>query len=203
MRDETYGFNEGEWSSTDHISGIVETLSRSDGLNDPQDGRLVETRTVSSAAGGLVSSTVVESSRIGIGVNAVLRQTYWCETSPRRSIWRRAEYWDDAAHSPRHGKVRLLYGNSLSWSYHDYDENGFETLLVEQRNGSPRPQSFPTAVGSGLSDAGCLTDAYVTVRSWRRCGLDRAHVAPLHACDARWYASDQARDMACRRANLG
>ena len=170
MRDETYGFSDGEWSSTDHISGVVETLSRSDGLNDPQDGRLVETRTVSSAAGGLVSSTVAESSRIGIGVNAVLRQTYWCETSARRSIWRRAEYWDDAAHSPRHGKDRLLYGNCLSWSYHDYDENGFETLLVEQRNGSPRPQTFPTVAGSGLSgalsDASGLTDAYVTVRSY-------------------------------------
>ena len=166
MRDETYSCNEGEWSSTDHASGIVETLSRFDGLNDPQDGRLVETRTVSGVAGGFISSTVAESSRIGIGVNAVLRQTYWCETSARRSGWRRAEYWDDAAHSARHGKVRLLYGNSLSWSYHDYDENGFETLLIEQRNGSPLPQSFPTIADNGLSGEGGLTDAWVTVRSY-------------------------------------
>ena len=166
MRDETYAFSEGVWSSTDHISGIVETLSRSDGLNDPQDGRLVETRTVSNVAGGLISSTVIESSRIGIGVNAVLRQTYWCETSARRSIWRCAEYWDDAAHSARHGKVRLLYGNGLSWSYHDYDENGFETLLVEQRNGSSRPQAFPTVADNALSGVCGLTDAWATVRSY-------------------------------------
>ena len=188
MRDESYGFNEGEWSSTDHISGVVETLSRSDGLNDPQDGRLVETRTVSSVAGGLVSSTVAESSRIGIGVNAVLRQTYWCETSARRSIWRRAEYWDDAAHSPRHGKVRLLYGNSLSWSYHDYDENGFETLLVEQRNGSPRPQAFPTVSGNGLSEAGGLGDALATVRSYEPFDGDDGEVedAGKPRCETRY-----------------
>ena len=188
MRDETYAFGEGVWSSTDHISGIVESLSRSDGLNDPQDGRLVETRTVSSATGGLVSSTVVESSRIGIGVNAVLRQTYWCETSVRRSIWRRAEYWDDAAHSARHGNVRLLYGNSLSWSYHDYDENGFETLLVEQRNGSPRPQAFPTVAGSDLSGAGELTDAYVTVRSYEPFGGDDGEIedAGKPRCETRY-----------------
>ncbi len=198
MRDETYGFNEGEWSSTDHISGVVETLSRSDGLNDPQDGRLVETRTVSSVAGGLVSSTVVESSRIGIGVNAVLRQTYWCETSQRRSIWRRAEYWDDAAHSPRHGKVRLLYGNSLSWSYHDYDENGFETLLVEQRNGSPRLQTFPTVAGSGLSGAGELTDAYVTVRSYEPFAGDDGEIedAGKPRCETRYVGT-----MVCQRSS--
>ena len=188
MRDETYAFSEGVWSSTDHISGIVESLSRSDGLNDPHDGRLVETRTVSSATGGLVSSTVVESSRIGIGVNAVLRQTYWCETSARRSIWRRAEYWDDAAHSARHGKVRLLYGNSLSWSYHDYDENGFETLLVEQRNGSPRPQAFPTVSGNGLSEAGGLGDALATVRSYEPFDGDDGEVedAGKPRCETRY-----------------
>ena len=166
MRDETYACIEGEWSSTDNIAGIVETLSRSDGLNDPQDGYLVETRTVSNVAGDLVSSTVTESSRIGIGVNAVLRQTYCSETSARRSTWRRAEYWDDAAHSARHGKVRFLCGSSLSWSYHDYDENGFETLLVEQRNGSSWPQSFPTVADGGLSGTDGIADAWATVRSY-------------------------------------
>ena len=165
MKDETYVYEDGEWSLTDNISGVVETLSRSDGLNDPEDGRLVETRTVSDGV-DVVSTTVTESSRVGIGVNAVLRQTHWQESSRHSYRWRRAEYWDDAAHSARHGKVRLLYGNSLSWSYHDYDENGFETVLVEQRNGSPRPQAFPTVVDGGLSDAGGLADAWVMVRSY-------------------------------------
>lgn len=163
MRDETYACDDGEWTSTDNITGVRESVSRVGGLGDSEGGRITETRTTQDAEGNVVCLAVTESERIGIGVNAVLRQTYRSESTGFATRWRRAEYWDDAAHRARHGKVRLLYGNSIAWSYHDYDENGFETLRVEQRNGSPRPQAFPRLVAGELIGTEGIADAWITV----------------------------------------
>ena len=164
MSDETYACDEdGVWSRTDNIRGIVETLERVDLLNDPADGKLYETRTTFDADGNQLDSVYTESSRIGVFGNAVLRETYWAEDTGSQVRWRAATYWNDAAHKDRHGQLRLLTGNCVAWTYHDYDVRGFETLRVEQRNGSSVPTVFPEVVAGDLYWTSALADAFVTV----------------------------------------
>lgn len=166
MRDATYSCDGGMWTELDNISGVRETVSRVDALNTPGVGRLTETRTQLDPCSNLVSSTVTEYSLVGIGANAVLRQTHWTQDTGSTTLWRSATYWDDAAHRGRHGKPRLVWGNSLAWNYHDYDDNGFETLLVEQRNGSSVPQAFPWVDGGVLHGTAGLSNAWVTVSDY-------------------------------------
>ena len=166
MRDATYSCEGETWTELDNVSGVRETVSRVDALNTPGVGRLTETRTQLDPSSNLVSSTVTEYSLVGIGANAVLRQTHWTQDTGSATLWRSATYWDDAAHRGRHGKPRLVYGNSLAWNYRDYDGNGFETLRVEQRNGSPVPESFPSVDDGALGETGGLSDAWVTVSDY-------------------------------------
>ena len=164
MSDETYACDEdGVWSKADNIAGIVETLERVALLNDPTDGKLYETRTTFDADGNRLDSVYTESSRIGAFGNAVLRETYWEQDTGSQVRWRAAEYWNDVAHKDRHGQVRLLTGNCVAWTYHDYDVRGFETLRVEQRNGSSVPTAFPEVIAGDLYWTSALADAFVTV----------------------------------------
>ena len=162
--DETYVYDEGVWAKTDNITGIREVLERTDGLNDPADGQVRETRTKFDRDGNQLDRTYVESSRIGVFSSAVIRETYWENDSGDNVRWRRATYWDDPQHHDRHGQVKLLWGNCVNWEYHDWTDGGFERLRVEQRNGSALPTVFPSVAGNGLlQNVGGLADATVTV----------------------------------------
>ncbi|MGN0855300.1 MAG: lipid II-degrading bacteriocin [Kiritimatiellia bacterium] len=176
MNDETFICADGIWSVVDNISGLMECLERTDGLNDPADGCLRETRTKYDAQGIQLDRTTVESVRIGDGENAVLRETYWEQDTGYNLRWRAADYWDDSAHGGRHGRVRMTWGNCTDWCYHDYDENGFETLTLTQRNGSDFPWTHPYVTGDG-SIAGLegVTDAMMTVCGYEPFGTDSRH----------------------------
>ena len=164
MSDETFVYDEGIWSKTDNITGIREVLERTDRLNDPTDGQVRETRTKFDRDGNRLDRTYVESSRIGAFASAVIRETYWENDSGDNVRWRRATYWDDPQHHDRHGQVKLLWGNCVSWEYHDWTSGGFERLRVEQRNGSALPTVFPSVAGNGLlQNIVGLADATVTV----------------------------------------
>ena len=164
MSDLTYACDEdGVWTKTDNVSGVSETLDRVDRLNDPSDGGLYETRTTRGPDGEFLDRVYTRSSRIGSFGNAVLRETYWEQYTGNQYRWRAADYWNDAAHADRHGQLRLLTGNCIAWEYHDYDVRGFETLRVEQRNGSSVPTEFPMVVAGDLFWTGGLADAFVTV----------------------------------------
>ena len=162
MEDKTFVCDGGEWTATDNISGVCETLRREDGLNDPDDGVFREWRSSYDADGYEVRGTYVESRRFGECDGAVLRQTH-CEVRTGWStVWRDADYWDDQAHRARHGALRLLVGDDVGWEYHDWDADGRETLRVEQRNGSDAPEEFPTFVSNRLAGVEGLADAYLT-----------------------------------------
>ena len=164
MSDETYACDgTGVWSKADNITGVVETLERFNLINDPSDGKLYEIRTTRDADGNQLDRVYTESSRVGSFGNAVLRETYWQQDTGSQYKWRAAEYWNDATHTDRHGQLRLLTGNCLAWEYHDYDTRGFETLRVEQRNGSAVPTAFPEVIAGDLYGASGLADAFVTV----------------------------------------
>ena len=162
MEDKTFVCDGGEWTATDNISGVCETLRREDGLNDPDDGVFREWRSSYDADGYEVRGTYVESRRFGECDGAVLRQTH-CEVRTGWStVCRDADYWDDQAHRARHGALRLLVGDDVGWEYHDWDDDGRETLRVEQRNGSDAPEEFPTFVSNRLAGVEGLADAYLT-----------------------------------------
>lgn len=176
MNDETFVCADGCWSVTDNLSGLVECLACDNGLNDGGDGRLRETRAKFDAQGRQLDRTTVESSRIGDGDNAVLRETYWERDSGRCLRWRAGEYWDDPAHGGRHGRVRMTWGNCVDWQYHDYDENGFETLRLTQRNGSDLPWTRPHVEGDGsVSGLEGVEDAKLTVYGYEPFGNDSRH----------------------------
>ena len=176
MNDETFVCSDGIWSVVDNISGLMERLERTDGLNDPDVGCLRETRTKYDAQGIQLDRTTVESARIGDGENSVLRETYWEQDTGYNLRWRTADYWDDPAHGGRHGRVRMTWGNCTDWCYHDYDGNGFETLTLTQRNGSDLPWSHPSVTGDG-SVVGLegVSDAMMTVFGYEPFGTDSRH----------------------------
>ena len=189
MSDATYACDEdGVWSKTDNVTGIVETLERVDLVNDPTDGKLYETRTKCDADGNQLDRVYTESSRIGSFGNAVLRETYWEQDTGSQVKWRAATYWNDVAHRDRHGQLKLLTGNSVAWEYHDYDVRGFETLRVEQRNGSAVPTAFPEVVAGDLYWANGLADAIVTVYDYTPFAGDSRHrdEADLPRCETRY-----------------
>lgn len=166
MRDVSYACEEGVWSETDNVTGVREVLSRLDGLSGAADGVLREWRSKYAADDSWLGTVYTESRRVGIGANAVLRETYWQEDAGAGLQWRAASYWDDAAHGARHGRVRLVRGNTTDWVYRDYDADGFEVLRVEQRDGSPVPGSFPFLADGELAGVEGLTNAWLTVADY-------------------------------------
>ena len=163
MSDVTFVHNDGVWSKTDNVTGVTEVMEKVDLLNDPSRGKMFETRTKYDADGNQLDRTYVESSLVGLFSKAVLRETYWEQDTGSAVNWREASYWDDPANVGRHGQLRLLTGNCIGWEYHDYTPEGFETLRVEQRNGSPVPSSFPEVYAGDLYWTRGLDDAIVTV----------------------------------------
>ena len=173
MSDETYACADGDWTRADNVSGAETRLESSGDLGAGGTGW--ETRTTTDAAGNVLASVTVERSRIGACDNAVLRETYRSESTGADRKWSRADWWNDPAHSARHGRLRLLTGNARAWEYRDYDELGHETLSVSQRNGSAVPASFPSVVSNGLAGADGLADAFVTVRGFAPLPGDSGH----------------------------
>ena len=170
MVDETFVYASGDWSKTDNVSGLREVLHRVNDING--SGQITETRTKYDADNNQLDQTVSVSTRIGRYDNAVIRETYFEQDTGYNTKWRRATYWDDPSHAGRHGQLKLLTGNSTAWEYHDWDQNGLETLRVEQRNGSDVPSSFPALSWSGLTGLEGLADATVTVFGYTPVGND-------------------------------
>ena len=147
MSDETYSHESGDWSKRDNVSGLKETLHKSNDVNG--SGTVTEIRTKYDADDNQLDRTESVSTRIGDYDNAVMRETYFEQDTGYNVRWRRASYWDDPAHAARHGQLKLLYGNSTPWEFHDWNGSGFETVRIEQLNGSS--ESY---VGDGDLSAG-------------------------------------------------
>ena len=175
MSDVTFVHDDGVWSKADNVTGVTEVMERVDLLNDPSVGKIRETRTKYDADGNQLDRTYVESSLVGLFSKAVLRETYWEQDTGSAVNWREASYWDDPANVGRHGQLRLLTGNCTGWEYHDYTPGGFETLRVEQCNGSPVPSFFPEVIAGDLYWTGGLDDATVTVLDYTPFEGDDGH----------------------------
>ena len=175
MSDETYTYADGDWTRFDNIAGVGTQLTTWNDFADYGDGVKSETRTTTDAAGNILSSVTVQKSRIGECDNAVIRETYREESTGLGWKWSQSDYWNDPAHSGRHGQPRLVWGNARAWKYMDYDENGHETLLVEQRGSAPIPSASPYVVSNELYNASVLADAFVTVRDFTPLPGDSGH----------------------------
>ncbi len=175
MSDETYTYAEGDWMRFDNIAGVGTQLTTYNDFADSGDGMKSETRTTTDAAGNVLSSVTIQKSRIGECDNAVIRETYREESTGLGWKWSSADYWNDPAHAGRHGRPRLVQGNARAWVYTDYDENGHETLRVEQRGNAPVPSGFPYVVSNQLHNASSLVDAFVTVRDFAPLAGDSRH----------------------------
>ena len=175
MSDETYTYAEGDWTQFDNIAGVGTQLTTCDDFADYGDGVKGETRTTTDAAGNVLSSVTTEQSRVGECDNAVIRETYRYESTGRGGRWSQADYWNDPAHSGRHGQPRLVWGNARAWVYTDFDGLGHETLRVEQRGDAVVPSDFPYVVSNVLYNASGLADAFVTVRDFTPLSGDSGH----------------------------
>ena len=165
LQDLTYEVEDGVWSETDNIVSGRTDLSKTGDFNDVHDPRVTETRTRYDASGSVIGVVTVESSRIGEGESAVVRETGFEEWDGYLLRSRTCSYWTDGC-GGRHGKPKLMVANDHPWEYHDWDEYGREILRVEQRNGSPAPTTFPTVSSNALYDVAGLVDAFVTVYSY-------------------------------------
>ena len=174
MSDETFTYSGGDWTRFDNVAGVGTTLTTSGDYSVWGDNAVTETRTTYDASGTL-STVVTEKSRVGECDNAVLRETYREEHSGWNVKWTSADYWNDPQHSGRHGQPRLVCGNARAWVYTDYDENGHETLRVEQRGNTSVPETFPYVVSNELYNASSLADAFVTVRDFTPLSGDARH----------------------------
>ena len=175
MSDETYTYADGDWARFDNIAGVGTELTTYNDFAAYGDGVKGETRTTTDAAGNVLSSVTTEQCRIGECDNAVLRETYRSESTGWGWKWSQADYWNDPAHSGRHGQPRLVWGNARAWIYTDYDENGHETLRIEQRGSAPVPSAFPFVVSNQLCNASALADAFVAVRDFTPPSGDSGH----------------------------
>ena len=161
------------WSATDNISGIREEVEKSDCVNE--GGSFSEVRAKYGADGGWLGEVETLSQVVGEGECAVLREVYRREDNGFGVAERTADYWRDTEHPARNGSLRLLQGDDIPWEYHEWDKDGFETLRVEQRNGSPAPTDFPRASSNGIENASSVQDAFLTVFSYDPLEGDDAH----------------------------
>ena len=172
-----YDYDEDEekwsWRETDNISGLSERLTVDDRLN--VDGSRTETRVWTDAEGVEQGRTVVRSEIVGECAASALCETFYYEWDGENETVRTADYWRDTGHPARNGKIRLMTASDHPWSYHEWNENGYETLRVEQRNGSDVPAEFPSATSNGLVNASGLADAFVTAYDYTPLAGDDAH----------------------------
>ena len=173
MSDETFTYSNGDWTRFDNIAGVGTELVVDDGLG--YGGVKCETRTTTDAEGNVLACVTTEKSRIGECDNAVIRETCRSESTGRETVQTYADYWNDPAHSGRHGQPRLVWGNARAWVYTDYDDKGHETLRVEQRGNAAMPSDFPYVVSNVVFNAGSLSDAFVTVRGYSPLSGDSCH----------------------------
>ena len=179
MQDWTYEYvyNEDsgkwDWQATDNIAGVREELEKTDALN--ADGSVSETRTKYDLDGNWLGTVETRSEIVGERECAVLREVYRCEYTANNTAARYADYWRDTAHPARNGRLRLLRADDAPWEYHEWNEDGFEVLRVEQRNGSAVPSDFPLATSNGFENASCLADAFLTTFSYTPLEGDDAH----------------------------
>ena len=176
MSDETFVCVDGEWTRSDNIAGVSTQLETYGEMTWRYGGPQYETRTTRDPQGRVLAEITSAYSRIGECDNAVLRETFHSEATGRDHVWRAADYWDDPAHSARHGQPRIVWSNASAWTYTDFDENGRETLRVEQRGNADVPWDLPRMDAGGVSAiASRLSDAFVTVRDYTPLSGDSGH----------------------------
>ena len=177
MSDETfaYDYDCGDWTRFDNVAQVGTRQYSSDDFADYGDGTKIETRTTTDASGNTLGHVTTEQTRIGECDNAVMRETYREELTGNGWKWSRADYWNDPQNHSRHGKPRLVQGNARAWTYTDYDEDGRETLRVEQRGDASVPSEFPHVVSNELLNASVLDNAFVTVKDYEPPAGDSSH----------------------------
>ena len=138
MSDDTYVYNDGDWTKFDNISQTSEELVATGDVN--ADGWKREERVLRDANSTLLSHTITESERLGSFANAVLRETYRAERSWGDN-WNEsfASYYTDNDNPKRNGNVRLVWGNARAWRFSAYDAEGRTTLTLDQYDGSGCP----------------------------------------------------------------
>ena len=176
MSDETFTYQDGDWIRFDNIAGVGTRLYVYDDFADYGDGVKREIRETTDANGAWISRITTDSARVGECENAVMREILREEWTGRNTVSSYADYWNDPSHFARHGKPRLVWGNSRAWVYMDYDEKGHETLRVEQRGESEMPwENFPYVVSNVLHNASTLENAFVTVKDYAPFEGDACH----------------------------
>ncbi|MBR6586243.1 MAG: hypothetical protein IKK82_02370, partial [Kiritimatiellae bacterium] len=175
MSDETYTYRFGDWVKFDNIAQIETELNISDDFTEYGDGVKRETRTTRDASGNILQSVTTWQTRIGDFDNAVMREIRREESTGRDWKCTEADYWNDPSHSGRHGQLRLVSGNARAWVYTDFDEQGHETLRIEQRGNAETPADFPYVVSNVLYNASALENAFVTVKDYAPFTLDDCH----------------------------
>jgi len=175
MSDETFTYQDGDWTRFDNIAGIGTQLYIEDDFYDYGDGIKRETFETTDANGNILKRVTTEKTRIGECDNAVMREVYREETTGRNTVYTYADYWNDPSHSGRHGQPRLVWGNARAWVYTDFDEKGHETLRVEQRGNADIPGDFPYIDSNVLYNASSLENAFVTVKDYSPFDGDDCH----------------------------
>ena len=172
-----YGYDADEekvgWRKVDNISGLSEKVIVEDRLN--VDGTRTETRVTCDADGTELGRTETVSEIIGECDSSELRETFRYEWDGVNETTRQATWWRDTGHRARNGKLRLLTATDRPWEYHDWNEDGYETLRVEQRNGSAVPSEFPVLTTNGLENVEGLADAFVTTYDYTPLPGDGRH----------------------------
>ena len=180
------------WSATDNISGVREDVEKDDCVNE--GGVLSEVRAKYDADGWWLGEVETRSEVVGERECAVLREVYRREDNGFGAVERTAGYWRDTEHPARNGRLRLLQGDDIPWEYHEWSKDGFETLRVEQRNGSAAPADFPVASSNGIENASGVRDAFLTVFSYEPPDGDDAHPDDRGKarCESRYVVRDGA-----------
>ena len=174
MASRTISHENDAWIERDNISDVEDERRVLKTID--ADGFLREERVV--RCGGLVAiHTITDSSLVGTGTNAVLRETARRELGAD-GAWKTsvATYWNDPAHPKRHGSARLVSGDDRQWVYTAFDECGRETFRLVQRDGSPPPLD---SSDWSLSNLPSGVAAFAEVRSYDPVAGDSSHTNDL------------------------
>ena len=179
MSDVVYVHDGSDWNVFDPVANTLETLVKTDLLDDPDDPVYVEERILADASDPTreYSHAITTCRRFGSRDDAVLREVSRVE-NPGTAFERVYEtsYWDDTPPpSHRFGRPRLRTGNARAWSWTDYDRFGRPVLSFDQFDGSSVPFDLDDGTHWTLANRPAGLRAVATVFSYAPLPGDSDH----------------------------
>ena len=146
---------------TDELRGVT-TVKRKWRMDPVEPDFVTDVHDESWMNGTCASSVMSEFEKVGVGSQARRRLARRYGYDERGPFSEEMAYWCDPENPYRHARLKSVRSDRRPWSFHDYDAQGRETVLLEQLDGSPFPEDLADVSHLAELPQSCSAKATVT-----------------------------------------